>query len=195
MRITRRNQCIQACANAAAHADDGNLPESRTFGGNRAGIRAVLLTPLDLCIYNYRCYDSAGGVLAMEYLAAEAAIDMYLPTLNHRVHELSPSRRVFLTHHMLIRILQRRAKSMPLITLRYNCSVLSITQFAKKVTAQTSFGSIIARYCVGCDGSHGITRKLVNGGNMTGIGLLTKSLTIAFRVPSKLENLIEGGLE
>jgi 2-polyprenyl-6-methoxyphenol hydroxylase-like FAD-dependent oxidoreductase len=137
--------------------------------------------------YNCRCYDSAGGVLAMECLAAETAIDTYLPTLNHRVHELSPARRVFLTHHMLIRILQRRAKSMPLITLRYNCSVLSITQFAKKVTAQTSFGSIIARYCVGCDGSHGITRKLVNGGNMAGIGLLTKSLTIAFRVPIRIE--------
>ena len=150
---------------------------------------------LDHCAYYCRCYDSAGGVLAMEYLSAEAAIDTYLPTLNHRVHELSPAHRVFLTHHMLIRILQRRAKSMPLITLRYNCSVLSITQFAKKVTAQTSFGSIIARYCVGCDGSHGITRKSVNGDNMTGIGLLTKSLTIAFRVPSKLASLIEGGLE
>ena len=129
-----------------------------------------------------RCYDSTGGVVSMEYLTAEAALDTFLPTLNHRVHELSPARRVFLTHHMLIHILHRRAKSMPLITLRYNCSVLSVTQFAKKVTAKTSFGSIIARYCIGCDGSHGITRKLVNGGNMTGIGLLAKSLTIVFRV-------------
>jgi len=131
-----------------------------------------------------RCYDSTGGVIGMEYLAAETAIDQYLPTLNHRVHELSPARRVFLTHHMLLRILQRRAKSMPLITLRYNCRVLNIVQFAKKVTAQTSFGSIIAQYCIGCDGSHGITRKSVNGGNMVGIGLLTRSLTIAFRVSS-----------
>lgn len=134
--------------------------------------------------YRNRCYDSTGGVIGMEYLAADTTIGEYLPTLNHRVHELSPARRVFLTHYMLIRILQCRAKSMPLITLRYNCSVLNIVQFAKKVTAQTSFGSIIACYCVGCDGSHGITRKLVNGGNMVGIGLLTRSLTIAFRVPS-----------
>ena len=132
----------------------------------------------------------------MEYLAADDSLDTYLPTLNHRVHELSPARRVFLTHHMLIRILQRHAKSMPLITLRYNCSIISVTQFAKKVTAQTSFGSVIARYCIGCDGSHGITRKLVNGGNMVGVGLLTKSLTIVFRVKSIAEKILtEGRLE
>ena len=131
-----------------------------------------------------RCYDETSGVLAMETLTSKSPTATYLPTLDHRANELSPAPRAFLTQHILLRILRRRANSLPLITLRYNCRVLSLAQHQRKVIAQTTYGKIIAHYCVGCDGSGGITRKLVTGDKMLGRGLLTKSLTIVFRVCS-----------
>jgi 2-polyprenyl-6-methoxyphenol hydroxylase-like FAD-dependent oxidoreductase len=81
-----------------------------------------------------------------------------------------------------MRILRQRARSMPLITFRYNCPVISLGQHERKVIAQTTFGKIIAHYCVGCDGPKGITRRTVTGNSISGGGILVKSRTIAFRV-------------
>lgn len=131
-----------------------------------------------------RCYDESAGVLAMETLTSPDPTVTYLPTLDHRANELSPAPRAFLTQHILLRILRRRADSMPLITLRYNCRVVSLVQHERKVIAQTTYGKIVAHYCVGCDGAGGITGKLVTGNKMLGRGLLTKSLTIVFQVCS-----------
>ena len=131
-----------------------------------------------------RYYDEASGILAMETLTSTSPTATYLPTLDHRANELSPAPRAFLTQHILLRILRRRAKSLPLIILRYNCRVVTLAQHERKVIAQTTYGKIVAHYCVGCDGSGGITRKLVTGNNMSGRGLITKSLTIVFRVCS-----------
>lgn len=131
-----------------------------------------------------RCYDESAGVLAMETLTSPDPTVTYLPTLDHRANELSPAPRAFLTQHILLRILRRRADSMSLITLRYNCRVVSLVQHERKVIAQTTYGKIVAHYCVGCDGAGGITRKLVTGNKMLGRGLLTKSLTIVFQVCS-----------
>jgi 2-polyprenyl-6-methoxyphenol hydroxylase-like FAD-dependent oxidoreductase len=131
-----------------------------------------------------RCYDETAAVLAMETLTSPSPTATYLPTLDHRANELSPAPRAFLTQHILLRILRRRANSLPLITLRYNCPVVSLAQHERRVIAQTSYGKIVAHYCVGCDGSSGTTRKLVTGEKRSGRGLLTKSMTIVFRVCS-----------
>ena len=93
----------------------------------------------------------------METLASSSPTSTYLPTLDHRANELSPSPRAFLTQHILLRILRRRASNMSLVTLRYNCRVVSLAQHERKVVAQTTYGRIVAHYCVGCDGSNGIT--------------------------------------
>ena len=118
----------------------------------------------------------------METFTSPSPSATYLPTLDHRANELSPAPRGFLTQHILLRILRRRANSLPLITVRYNCPVVGIAQHERKVIAQTTYGKIIARYCVGCDGSGGITRQLVTGDETAGRGLMAKSLTIVFRV-------------
>jgi 2-polyprenyl-6-methoxyphenol hydroxylase-like FAD-dependent oxidoreductase len=118
----------------------------------------------------------------MESLISPSPTKTYLPALDHCAIELSPASRVFLTQHMLMRILRERVKSLPLITLRYNCSVVDLTQHERKVIAQTTYGKIIANYCVGCDGWDGITRKFVTGDRISGRGLLTKSMTIVFNV-------------
>ena len=118
----------------------------------------------------------------METLTSPSPTATYLPTLDHRANELSHAPRAFLTQHILLRILRQRAKTLPLITLRYNCPVVGLAQHERKVIAQTTYGKVIAHYCVGCDGSGGITRKLVTGDETTGRGLLAKSLTIVFRV-------------
>ena len=128
-----------------------------------------------------RCYGFSGGVLAMEYLTSESPIATYLPSLNHRMKEVSPSRRVILPQHLLIRILRQRAKSMALITLRYNCNIEHLMQNVNRVLAKTSIGRITAKYCVGCDGAGGKTRKYVTGNGISGREV-TKSLTIVFRV-------------
>jgi 2-polyprenyl-6-methoxyphenol hydroxylase-like FAD-dependent oxidoreductase len=131
---------------------------------------------------NDSCYDSNGKLLAMETLTSTTTQGVLLPAFDSETAELTPAPRVFLTQHMLLRVLQRKAKSMRQIMLRYNCGVISLSQHERKVIAQTTFGKIVADYCVGCDGLSGTTHKYVTGGKKTGPGLLTKSMTIAFQV-------------
>ena len=121
----------------------------------------------------------------MEYLTSESPLAIFLPSLNDRVKDVSPSRPVFITQNQLIRILRHHAKSMAYVTLRYNCNVDSMVQNAKRVVAKTSIGRIIAKYCVGCDGAGGITKKYVTADKISGQGILTKSLTVVFRVRLK----------
>jgi 2-polyprenyl-6-methoxyphenol hydroxylase-like FAD-dependent oxidoreductase len=121
-------------------------------------------------------------MLSLETLSSEVPIAVHIPTLNHEVEEVSPARRSFLTQRVLIRILRQKAKSMPLVSLRYNCGVISLAHHAKKITARTNFGKVIATYCVGCDGSNGVTRKYVSGNHVSGRGLLSKSMTVVFQV-------------
>lgn len=128
----------------------------------------------------------------METLTSPSPTTTYLPELDHRANELSPAPRAFLTHHLLMRILRQRAKTMPLITLRYNCHVVGLVQHERKVVAQTTYGRIIAHYCVGCDGATGITRKLVTGDKISGRGMLAKSRTFAFRVNPTDDFLMTG---
>jgi 2-polyprenyl-6-methoxyphenol hydroxylase-like FAD-dependent oxidoreductase len=118
----------------------------------------------------------------METLTAGSLVATHLETINDRIDEISPERRVFITHHMLLRILRRRARSDPLITLRYNCGVVDLRQHERKVIVQTMFGRVIADYCVGCDGGGGVTRKFVTGSKVSGPGVIGQSLTIVFRV-------------
>ena len=123
---------------------------------------------------------------------AESPIATHLETINDNVDEISPERRVFITHHMLLRILRRRAKSEPLITLRYNCGLVDLRQHEKKVIVQTTFGRVITDFCVGCDGGGGVTRKFVTGTNVSGPGVIGQSLTIVFRVTYTTENVSNG---
>lgn len=81
---------------------------------------------------------------------------------------------------------------MPLITLHYECAITDLQQDENNVIATTNSGKIIAKYCVGCDGASGITRKVVAGENISGRGQLTKSLTIIFRVLIDPYNLTLG---
>src|SRR5437763_3204640 len=83
---------------------------------------------------------------------------------------------------MLLRILRRRVKNLSLIKVKYECPILEVIQDKAKVTAKFKDGQITAKYCIGCDGSSGVTRKIVTKDNVTGHGLLTNSLTIVFRV-------------
>jgi 2-polyprenyl-6-methoxyphenol hydroxylase-like FAD-dependent oxidoreductase len=130
----------------------------------------------------------------METLTSANPLATYLPTLNHRMREISSSKRVFLTQHMLMRILRVRAKSMPLITIRYNCGVVELTQDDSQVLAKTTTGVITAKYCVGCDGAAGITRRTVTGNEVSGHGLVGNSRTIVFRVFPNVALLIEADL-
>jgi 2-polyprenyl-6-methoxyphenol hydroxylase-like FAD-dependent oxidoreductase len=128
----------------------------------------------------------------METLTSANPLAAYLPTLNHRMREVSSAKRVFLTQHMLMRILRVRAKSMPLITFQYNCGVIELTQNDSQVFAKTSTGAVTAKYCVGCDGASGITRKTVTGNEVSGHGPVGNSRTIVFRVFPTLTLLMEG---
>jgi 2-polyprenyl-6-methoxyphenol hydroxylase-like FAD-dependent oxidoreductase len=136
------------------------------------------------------CYDPNGKMIAMETLTSIAPQGEILPAFDDETAELTPAPRVFLTQHMLLRALQRKAKSMGQITLRYNCGVISLSQHERKVIAQTTFGKIVADYCVGCDGPSGPTQKYVTGGKKSGPGLLTKSMTIAFQVRASIASLL-----
>jgi 2-polyprenyl-6-methoxyphenol hydroxylase-like FAD-dependent oxidoreductase len=142
-----------------------------------------------------RWYDTTGGILAMETLIAATPLATYLPTLNHRMKDVSPAKRVFLTQHMLMRILRQRAKSLPLITFQYNCAIVELTQDDNQVIAKTNSGMVSAKYCVGCDGAAGITRGIVTGNKVSGHGLVNTSRTIVFRVIFPFIVLILGGLE
>jgi len=130
-----------------------------------------------------RWYSENGGILVMESLTSSSPMATYSPTLNSGIHEISPAKRVFVTHHMLLRILRRRVKSLQLIKVRYECSVSDIFQNTEKVTAKLkNGGEITAKYCIGCDGADGLAKKIVSKDNVTGHGLLSNSLTIVFRV-------------
>jgi 2-polyprenyl-6-methoxyphenol hydroxylase-like FAD-dependent oxidoreductase len=129
-----------------------------------------------------RWYDTTGGVLAMETLISATPLATYLPTLNHRMRDVTPANRVFLTQHMLMRILRQRARSLPLITFKYNCAIVEVTQDDNQVIAKTNSGVISAKYCVGCDGAAGITRRIVTGNEDSSHRLITTSRTIVFRV-------------
>lgn len=131
---------------------------------------------------DFRWYSENGGIIVMETLTSSSPMATYSPTLNSRISEISPAKRVFVTHHMLLRILRRRVKNLPLIKVRYECPILEVIQDKAKVTAKFKDGQITAKYCIGCDGSSGVTRKIVTKDNVTGHGLLTNSLTIVFRV-------------
>lgn len=117
----------------------------------------------------------------METLTSTSPQGVLLPALDDET-AVTPAPRVFLTQHMLLRVLQHKARSMREITLRYNCGIISLAQHERKVIAQTIFGKIVADYCVGCDGASGPTQKYVTGGKKSGYGVLTKSMTIAFQV-------------
>ena len=136
------------------------------------------------------CYDPNAKMLAMETLASIAPQGVILPALDNETAELTPAPRVFLTQHMLLRSLQRKAKSMGQISLRYNCGIISLAQHERKVIAQTTFGKIVADYCVGCDGPSGPSQKYVTGGKKSGPGLLTKSMTIAFQVRAGIASFL-----
>jgi 2-polyprenyl-6-methoxyphenol hydroxylase-like FAD-dependent oxidoreductase len=121
----------------------------------------------------------------METLTSHQPIATYSPTLNHRINEISPAKRVFLTQHLLMRILRRRARSEPLITMRYNCGVVELTQSETGVYAKTADGEISAQYCVRCDGTSSTLRQAPSGDEDPNIRTqLNKSLTIVFRVQS-----------
>ena len=120
----------------------------------------------------------------METLTSSAPSAIYTPTLNINMDQISPERRVFLTQHMLMRILRAHAKSLPLLTLRYSCGVIDITQDETRVIATTTLGKIQAKYCISSDGDDGVTREFVTGYKSSGKGVLAKSLTIIFRVIS-----------
>jgi 2-polyprenyl-6-methoxyphenol hydroxylase-like FAD-dependent oxidoreductase len=131
----------------------------------------------------------------METLISATPLATYLPTLNHRMRDVSPANRVFLTQHMLMRILRQRAKSLPLITFQYNCAIVELTQDENQVIANTNSGAISAKYCAGCDGAAGITRRIVTGDEVSSHRLVNTSRTIVFRVIFLLFILILGGLE
>lgn len=128
----------------------------------------------------------------MESLTSSSPMATYSPTLNSGIHEVSPAKRVFVTHHMLLRILRRRVKSLALIKVRYECPVSDIFQNSDKVTAKLkNGGEITAKYCIGCDGADGLAKTIVSKDNVTGHGLLSNSLTIVFRVhpPSTIPSI------
>lgn len=131
----------------------------------------------------------------METLISATPLATYLPTLNHRMRDVSPAKRVFLTQHMLMRILRQRARSLPSITIQYDCAIVELKQDDDRVIAKTNSGVISAKYCVGCDGATGVTRKIVTGSKVSGHGLVNSSRTIVFRVIFLLFVLIVGGLE
>jgi 2-polyprenyl-6-methoxyphenol hydroxylase-like FAD-dependent oxidoreductase len=127
-------------------------------------------------------YSENGGIIVMETLTSSSPMATYSPTLNSRITEISPAKRVFVTHHMLLRILRRRVKNLALIRVKYECTILEVIQDKAKVIAKFKDGQITAKYCIGCDGFSGVTRKIVTKDNVTGHGILTNSLTIVFRV-------------
>lgn len=120
----------------------------------------------------------------METLTSTNPIATYSPTFNHRITEISPASRVFLTQHLLMRILRARAKSMPLINLRYECGVVDLQQTQNQVIARTTSGQIRAKYCVSCDGTSSTLRKRESSEEASQRRQLAKSLTIVFRVSS-----------
>jgi len=125
----------------------------------------------------------------METLTSGAPSAIYIPSLNLNMDQISPQRRVFLTQHMLMRILRAHAKSLPLLTLRYNCGVVDLTQDETRVIATTTLGKLQAKYCISTDGDDKVTREFVTGNRVTGRGVLANSLTIVFRVLSPFEHL------
>jgi 2-polyprenyl-6-methoxyphenol hydroxylase-like FAD-dependent oxidoreductase len=140
-----------------------------------------------------RYYSVDGPVLAMETLVSPTPLATYAPTLNDGAERFSSAKRTFLTQRMVIRILRQHVESLPLINLHYECGVAELRQDDNRVIATTPRGRIIAKYCIGCDGPRGITRKVVTGEAVSGRGLLNNSLTIIFRVIPSLLRLISGG--
>ena len=130
--------------------------------------------PNDMCY----CTSLVGHELARERF----------PSYDESAVDYSPER---LTHCAQIYYdptLLKRAREIPLITLRHLTSVESFTQDADRVDvvlADRSTGrteTVRARYLIGCDGADGSVVKQL-GVDYEGFGLVAQSLNVFFRSP------------
>jgi len=125
-----------------------------------------------------------GAIVAVETLAGRE-LASFLPTLNHGVLDVSPSRRVYCTQNVLEPILRRRAEALGARTL-FNSEVVTFDAAGDGVRAiirDRADGAervVHAGYLVGADGNRSPVRERL-GIAMTGRGTFSNSATIYFR--------------
>ena len=105
----------------------------------------------------------------------------------------SPETRFRCPQDLFDPILQKFAQSMPTVTTKYLCRLVSFTPHEDHVESTVEYTRtgkttrIRSRYLVGCDGASSLVRKQA-GISMSGLGTLTHTTNILFRCPSLRES-------
>ncbi len=129
-------------------------------------------------------YDADGTLNAVETLAGRE-IAQYIPNINGDVADVSPARRLFMPQQVLEPLLLERAQELG-ARFMYATEVVDATQDATGVTTTVrnvddgNEQTIRSRYLIACDGNRSPMRERL-GVEMSGHGLLSRSITIYFR--------------
>jgi 2-polyprenyl-6-methoxyphenol hydroxylase-like FAD-dependent oxidoreductase len=129
-------------------------------------------------------YDPDGGLNNVESLTGPE-IANYIPNINAGIDDISPARRLFMPQQVLEPILLERARELG-ARLEFSAETVDIEQCDEGVLSRIrsvrdgAEHTVSSKYVVACDGNRSPIRERL-GIEMTGHGMLSRSVTIYFR--------------